>query len=95
MQTKRFCLCVFAFAALLTAAAADNSSLPFVSPMFGDNMVLQRGKRDPIWGWAKPGDVIKVEIAGHTAKAVAGADGRWQAEIEPPESGGPYTLRLW
>ena len=94
MPIKRFCLCVFAFGALLTAVAADNVSLPFVSPMFGDNMVLQRGKPDSIWGWAKPGDVIKVEIAGHTAKAVAGADGRWQAEIQPPEPGGPYTLKI-
>ena len=91
---KRFCLCVFAFAALLTAAAADHPSLPFVSPMFSDNMVLQRGKPDPIWGWAKPGEIIKVEIAGHTAKAVAGADGRWQAEIQPPAPGGPYTLKI-
>jgi len=94
MLIKRFCLYVFAFALLLTAAAADNSSLPFVSPMFGDDMVLQRGKPDPIWGWAKPGDVIKVEIAGHTAKAVAGTNGRWQVEIQPPAPGGPYTLKV-
>lgn len=94
MQTKRFCLCVFAFATLLSATAADQPALPFVSPMFSDNLVLQRGKPDPIWGWAKPGDVIKVEIAGHTAKAVAGADGRWQAEIQPPAPGGPYTLKI-
>jgi sialate O-acetylesterase len=94
MQIKRLCLGIFVFTALLTATAADNSALPFVSPMFSDNLVLQRGKPDPIWGWAKPGDVIKVEIAGHTAKAVAGADGRWQAEIEPPAPGGPYTIKI-
>ncbi|HEV2437053.1 MAG TPA: sialate O-acetylesterase [Verrucomicrobiae bacterium] len=97
MQTipiKRSWLCIFAFATLLAATAADQPALPFVSPMFSDNMVLQRGKPDPIWGWVKPGEVIKVEMAGHTAKAVADADGRWQAEIDPPAAGGPYTLKI-
>ena len=94
MQLKRFCLCFCALTAWLTAAAADNSALPFVSPMFSDNMVLQRGRPDPVWGWAKPGDVIQVEIAGHTAKATAGADGRWEALIQPPAPGGPYMLKI-
>jgi len=94
MQIKRFCLCLFIFTALLTASAADNSARPFVSPVFSDNMVLQRGKLDPVWGWAKPGEVIKVEIAGHTATAVADANGHWQAEIKPPAPGGPYTLKI-
>ena len=47
--------------------AADKAPLPFVSPMFGDNMVLQRGKLNTIWGWAKPGQEVRVEIAGHYA----------------------------
>jgi sialate O-acetylesterase len=94
MLIKRFCVVLFVSTAALSATAAGNSSLPFVSPMFSDNMVLQRGKPDAIWGWTKPGEVIKVELAGHTAKAVAGADGRWQAEIDPPAAGGPYTLKI-
>ena len=74
--------------------AADNAALPFVSPMFGDNMVLQRGKLNTIWGWSKPGDVIHIEIDGHAAKAVAASDGRWQARIRPPAVGGPYVLKI-
>lgn len=70
--------------------AADIPSLPLVSPMFGDNMVLQRGKPNSIWGWARPGETVTVEIAGHSATATAGADGRWQAKIQPPPVGGPY-----
>jgi sialate O-acetylesterase len=79
---------------LITATAADSTSLPFVSPMFGDYMVLQRGKPNSLWGWAKPGEGVRVEIAGRTAKAVAGPDGRWQATILPPAPGGPYTIRI-
>jgi sialate O-acetylesterase len=75
-------------------AAVTPASLPFVSPMFGDNMVLQRNKADKIWGWSEPGDTVRVEIAGNTASAVAGADRRWQVEIQPPAAGGPYTVKI-
>lgn len=74
--------------------AADNAPLPFLSPMFGDNMVLQRGKENTIWGWSQPQDVIHVEINGQTAVATAGADGRWQARLSPPPVGGPYVLSI-
>jgi len=67
---------------------------PFVSPIFGDSMVMQRGKPNPIWGWSQPGDVVKVEIGGHTATGTAGADGKWMAKIDPPAAGGPYTLTI-
>ncbi|HEY1789329.1 MAG TPA: sialate O-acetylesterase, partial [Verrucomicrobiae bacterium] len=80
--------------ACASVVAADTGSPPFVSPMFGDNMVLQRGKLNTIWGWSKPGDVVHVEIAGHKARAIAGADGRWEARIEPPAAGGPYILTI-
>jgi sialate O-acetylesterase len=72
--------------------AAQQPGPPFVSTIFGDNMVLQRNKPDAIWGWSDPGDQVNVEIAGHTATAVAGADRRWQAKIDPPAAGGPYTM---
>jgi len=57
--------------------------LPFVSPIFGGNMVLQRGKPDVIWGWSEPGDTVQVQIGDHSASGVAGADHRWQAKLQP------------
>ena len=93
MRTRYFSIFISALIAWATQAA-DTSRLPLVSPMFGDNMVMQRGKSNAIWGWAKPGDAIRVEMAGHTATAVAGSDGRWQTRIEPPASGGPYTVKI-
>ncbi len=68
--------------------------LPFLSPIFGDNMVLQRGKANTIWGWSDPGDKVQVEIAGKHASGLAGADRRWQVKIHPPHVGGPYTLTI-
>jgi len=78
----------------LAAAETNNASLPFVSPMFGDNMVLQRGKENRFWGWAKPGQTVRVEIAGQMAAAVTGPDGRWEAEVKVPVPGGPYTVKI-
>jgi sialate O-acetylesterase len=94
MRTKLFCLSLLTCIALVAASAADNASLPFVSPMFGDNMVLQRGKPIRFWGWARAGESVRVEMAGHAATAVAGTDGRWQAELEAPAPGGPYTVKI-
>ena len=68
--------------------------LPFVSPIFGDDMVLQRGKLDAIWGWSEPGEKIQVQIADKTASAVTGADRRWEVKLQPPPAGGPYTLKI-
>ena len=48
-------------------SAADPATLPFVSPIFGEHMVLQRGKANRVWGWTQPGAEVRVEIAGQTA----------------------------
>src|SRR5208283_246533 len=76
----------------LSTAAAPRQ-LPLVSPIFGDNMVLQRGKANTIWGWADPGDSVQVQIGDNTATGVAAADRRWQVKIQPPAVGGPYSIK--
>lgn len=68
--------------------------LPFLSPIFGDNMVLQRGKVNTIWGWSTPGDHIAVKVGEQTASAVAGSDRRWTAKLQPPPTGGPYEMQI-
>src|SRR5262245_10161352 len=82
-------LTLLAYSSLWAATTA-----PLLSPIFGDHMVLQRGKPNPFWGWAKPGQEVHVEIAGHAAKANAAADGRWEAQITPPPEPGPYTIAV-
>ena len=52
--------------------SAASKPLPFLSTIFGDNMVLQRGKPDSIWGWSDPGDTIRVQIGDNVATATAG-----------------------
>ncbi|MGA8086780.1 MAG: sialate O-acetylesterase [Terracidiphilus sp.] len=74
--------------------AAAVEPLPFVGPIFADNMVLQRGEPDTIWGWSDPGDNVRVQIGGNTATGTAGADRRWVVRIQPPATGGPYTVTI-
>jgi len=49
--------------------------------LISDHMVIQAGQPFNIWGWAKPGDVISVTVAGETGTATAGADGTWSVRI--------------
>ena len=88
------CLLALAWGSAFGAPPQAAAPLPFVSPIFGDNMVLQRGKPNAIWGWSQQGDSVRVEIGENSAIATAGADGKWQARIQPPPAGGPYTVKI-
>ncbi len=76
------------------ASAAAPSTLPLVSPLFGDHMVLQRGKANVIWGWSRPGEEVRVELAAQSVTCVTRADGRWEARFQPMILSGPQTLRI-
>ena len=78
----------------VAGGAGAAKGLPFVAPIFGDNMVIQRGKADAIWGWSAPGDTVRVEIGNRKAEAKAGQDGRWQVKLTPPGAAGPYVMRI-
>jgi len=83
-------------ASLLALCTMSTSStpLPFVSPVFGDHMVIQRDKPNRIWGWTKPGAQVKVSMGQRTATTTADKDGKWIAEFQPPKTGGPYEIKV-
>jgi sialate O-acetylesterase len=76
------------------APPAEPAKLPFLHPLFSDYAVLQRGIQVPVWGWTEPGKVVTVKIAGKSAEATAGADGKWMAKVGPFEAGGPHVLEV-
>jgi len=92
-RTLRLVLLVSLAFCGLTAVRADDAR-PFLHPLFTDNMVLQRGVSDPVWGWTTPRTLVTVRVAGKGAKAVAGADGKWMVKLPPLPVGGPYTLTV-
>ena len=76
------------------AAVAEAEPLPFLHPLFADNMVLQQGIAAPVWGWAAPGEKVTVRMEGKSASATALADGKWLARLGPFAAGGPFTLEV-
>ena len=65
---------------------------PYLSPVFGDHMMLQRDKPNTFWGWTKSGSEVTVSIGDQKTKCTAGADGKWIARLTPPKVGGPYSV---
>lgn len=73
---------------LSVSMARAELTLPAV---ISDHMVLQANQPATLWGWAKAGDTITVEFAGHKATAIPDTkDGRWQLDLAamPPSKEG-------
>jgi len=52
------------------------------SPIFSDNMVLQRGMSVPVWGTAEAGEEVVVKFAGQSKTTKADKDGRWSVKLD-------------
>lgn len=64
-----FCLAIF-------SAVKANITVPEI---FGSNMVLQQKSEVKIWGWAKPGEPVKLTVDWHENAIETKADnqGTW------------------
>lgn len=62
--------------------------------IFGDNMVLQRGKPIAVWGWANPKEKITVTFHAQTKKVTADKNGKWKVSLDAEKAGGPYELAV-
>lgn len=74
--------------------AVGNTGKPFLHPLFGNNMVLQRDVENIIWGYVNPGENVSVEIGGIVFDCKADSSGKWAARIEPFSAGGPYVMKV-
>lgn len=81
--------------ALLTCSGlwAGNRGLK-VAGIFTDNMVLQQHSQVPVWGWALPGDSVKVVFCGGVYDSIVSSDGKWSVVIPSGKAGGPYDLSV-
>jgi sialate O-acetylesterase len=62
--------------------------------IIGDNMVLQHGRKAPLWGWAQPGEEVTVTLDGARCASAAGADGRWKLDLPPHQPGGSLEMTV-
>ncbi len=78
---------------VLASVGAADIRLPAV---VGDNMVLQQGRKVPLWGWADPGETISVKVSWKAGeqRVAAGQDGKWKLTVPAPAVGGPYEITL-
>ena len=56
----------------LCASAVAEVRLP---NLFSDHMMLQRDKVIKVWGWANPGEKVKVFLSGNASETAADANG--------------------
>jgi sialate O-acetylesterase len=92
-RASKFFLLALGFALLHVFQPSARADVR-VPSLIGDNMVLQQGRKDRVWGWARAGERVSVTFQGRTSRANADADGRWQVFIGPFKSGGPFTLTV-
>jgi sialate O-acetylesterase len=71
------------------AQSFANVTLPKI---FGDNMVLQRNKTIPVWGWSDPNETITIRFDHQTHTVQADRKGNWKVNLDKESAGGPYQL---
>lgn len=84
-------------AAILALLAGTVRAEDRLAHIFQDNMVLQRDKPVPVWGWAAPGTQVEVGFAGQKKQAVADDRGYWKAVLDPlaaSREGRPLEVRI-
>ena len=65
--------------------------------IFSSNMVLQQKSKVAIWGWAEPGEQVRVKGSwdwfwGESERA--DVNGKWMVKIKTPKAGGPFKLTV-
>lgn len=60
--------------------------------IFGENMVLQRERSIPVWGWASPQEKVTVTFRGEKASVITSDNGKWNLKIPTGKAGGPFEF---
>jgi sialate O-acetylesterase len=83
-----------AAACLLSSNASVTQAEVKLANVIASNMVLQREKPLPVWGWADAGEEVTVSIAGSSATAKAGESGKWMVKLPAMKAGGPHKMTI-
>jgi sialate O-acetylesterase len=95
MNRRTVCLLMLGMLAIRAdAQTSTTEEKPFLSPLFSDNMVLQRDVPAPIWGWTTPGAEVRVTLGGDSLTTKAGDDGKWMLKLPAHKAGGEYSLAV-
>lgn len=78
---------------MITASSVAEVSLPSI---FSDNMVIQRNARVKIWGWAKPGEEVRIHTTWNEEVASTKADknANWEVILNTRDIRGPQKITI-
>jgi sialate O-acetylesterase len=62
--------------------------------LVSDHMVVQAGRPIHIWGWADPGERVRVAFHNDNREDMADGASRWSVYFPPQDAGGPYELTV-
>jgi sialate O-acetylesterase len=83
---------------IASAHAAEKDAKPeklSLASIFSDHMVLQRDMKVPIWGKAKPGTTVSVQVGDSKHEAAADGRGDWSVVVGPLKADGkPIELTV-
>jgi len=82
---------LFCLSFLLTVLAYADVKLP---RLVSNGMVLQRGQKVKIWGWADAGERVQLQFRGKSYATRANAAGNWRIELPKMQAGGPFTMQI-
>ena len=66
----------------------------FVSPLFSDGCVIQRGACSKIWGKAVPHSIVLIDFIGASYSSNTDEGGNWVINFNDLAPGGPHTMRI-
>jgi sialate O-acetylesterase len=81
----------FLFSSIISVTVSAQVRLP---QLVSDGMVLQRDQKVNVWGWASPGEKLKVNFNGKVYKATTSQNGNWMLQMPAQKAGGPYSLTI-
>ncbi len=65
-----------------------------LAELFGDNMVLQQGKKVKIWGSGIPNQIVTVKVQGKICQTRVAEGGQWWAEVPGLKASKQETLSV-
>lgn len=81
MTKKCVLILVLATAVLLSRNIYADGAALRLPAIFSDHMVLQRDMPVPVWGWAAPGETVKVTAGEVTVDGKADEGGKWMVKL--------------
>ncbi len=82
------------FISCLPLLAQSAFGQPSLARLFSDNVVLQRQKPIPVWGWAKASERVTVSLGESMESTIAGEDGKWIVRLPAMDAGGAHLLKV-